>query len=231
MSFLPRDMAAHPRALAPDYKSSHLRAPQQALLKIAQGPTETSAPLLQASAIGALDHDLIRNAAKDSAPIGERILVHGFVRDSFGRPLPGTLIEIWQANAGGRYRHPNDSYTLAALDPNFNGAGRTLTDANGHYCFHTIRPGAYPFRNRAIKGGDWRPAHIHFALMGEGWCQRLITQMYFEGDPLISRCPIVGSIADERQVRGLIALQDREAFIELDSRAYRWDITLRAHHD
>ena len=135
------------------------------------------------------------------AEVRERLLVHGHVRDELGRPVPNALIEVWQANAGGRYRHQRDQY-LAPLDPNFGGCGRVMTDAGGYYFLRTLRPGAYPWPNHKA---EWRPAHIHFSLNGEGWAQRLVTQMYFEGDPLIARCPIVHSIADEDQIRGLIA--------------------------
>ena len=142
-----------------------------------------------------------------------------------GRGIPNTLLEFWQANAGGRYRHRNDTY-FAPIDPNFGGCGRMLTDENGYYAYRTIKPGPYPWRNRV---NDWRPAHIHYAISGDGWVQRLITQMYFEGDPLIADCPILRSVADEEQVRGLIALQDTASFVQLDSRAYRFDIVLRGH--
>lgn len=218
--FLPRDLDAHPPALAPGYRSSLLRSPRQALIAI---PSELPAPRLRQEDLGPLDHDLILNSSQGGLAIGERLLIHGHVRDEQGRPVPNALIEVWQANAGGRYRHPRDQY-LAPLDPNFSGCGRLMTDANGYYFFRTIRPGAYPWPNHQA---EWRPAHIHFALNGEGWAQRLVTQMYFEGDPLIARCPILHSIADEEQIRGLIAHADFGADEAMDSRAYRWDITLR----
>lgn len=221
--FIQRDTGLHAPALTPDYKTSVLRSPRLALISIEQTLSEITAPAFQAEELGPLDHDLILNFAKDGLPIGERIIVHGIVRDELGRPVPNALVEIWQANAGGRYRHRNDKY-LAPIDPNFGGCGRLLTDANGYYVFRTIKPGPYPWRNRI---NDWRPSHIHFSLMGDGWAQRLITQMYFEGDPLIADCPIVRTIPSEEQVRGLIAVQDRAAFVPLDSRAYRFDITLR----
>jgi len=149
--------------------------------------------------------------------------VHGYVHDQLGRPVPNALVEVWQANASGRYRHKKDQY-IGALDPNFGGCGRMLTDADGYYAYRTIRPGPYPWRNRV---NDWRPAHIHYAISGSGWVQRLITQMYFEGDPLIATCPILRIVPSEEQIRGLIALQDPSAFVQLDSRAYRFDIVLR----
>lgn len=224
--FIQRDTRQHAPALTPDYKTSVLRSPRLALIAIEQTLSEITAPAFRPEELGPLDHDLILNFAKDGLqglPIGERIIVHGIVRDELGRPVPNALVEIWQANAGGRYRHRNDKY-LAPIDPNFGGCGRRLTDANGYYLFRTIKPGPYPWRNRI---NDWRPSHIHFSLSGDGWAQRLITQMYFEGDPLIPDCPIVRTIPSEEQVRGLIAVQDRAAFVPLDSRAYRFDITLR----
>ncbi|MBT9456346.1 MAG: protocatechuate 3,4-dioxygenase subunit beta [Burkholderiaceae bacterium] len=222
--FIQRDTGLHAPALTPDYKTSVLRSPRLALIAIEQTLSEITAPAFRPEELDPLDHDLILNFAKDGGlPIGERIIVHGIVRDELGRPVPNALVEIWQANAGGRYRHRNDKY-LAPIDPNFGGCGRRLTDANGYYVFRTIKPGPYPWRNRI---NDWRPSHIHFSLMGDGWAQRLITQMYFEGDPLIPGCPIVRTIPSEEQVRGLIAVQDRAAFVPLDSRAYRFDITLR----
>lgn len=221
--FIQRDTGLHAPALTPDYKTSVLRSPRLALISIEQTLSEITAPAFRPDELGPLDHDLILNFAKDGLPIGERIIVHGIVRDELGRPVPNALVEIWQANAGGRYRHRNDKY-LAPIDPNFGGCGRLLTDANGYYVFRTIKPGPYPWRNRI---NDWRPSHIHFSLSGDGWAQRLITQMYFEGDPLIPDCPIVRTIPSEEQVRGLIAVQDRAAFVPLDSRAYRFDITLR----
>ncbi|HWH82414.1 MAG TPA: protocatechuate 3,4-dioxygenase subunit beta [Burkholderiaceae bacterium] len=221
--YLMRDTTSHPLALAPEYKTSVLRSPRLALISLQQSLSEVTAPVFSADEFGPLDNDLIRNAAKDGLPIGERIVVHGYVLDQLGAPLKNALVEVWQCNASGRYRHRKDQY-LGALDPNFGGCGRMLTDANGYYAFRTIKPGPYPWRNRV---NDWRPAHIHFALSGNAWVQRLITQMYFEGDPLIADCPILRSVPSEEQIRGLIALQDRSAFVQLDSRAYRFDIVLR----
>ena len=222
--FLMRDTSSHAPALTPGYKTSVLRSPRNALISLQQSLSEVTAPVFSAGEFGPLDNDLILNAAQPgSLPVGERIVVHGQVRDQFGRPVRNALVEVWQANASGRYRHKKDQY-IGALDPNFGGCGRMLTDNEGHYVYRTIRPGPYPWRNRV---NDWRPAHIHYAISGDGWAQRLITQMYFEGDPLIATCPIVKTIPDEGQVRGLIALQDTGAFIQLDSRAYRFDIVLR----
>jgi protocatechuate 3,4-dioxygenase beta subunit len=221
--YLMRDPTAHPPAYAPGYKTSALRSPRNALISLGQTLSEVTAPVFLANELGPLDGDLIRNYAKTGMPIGERTIVHGYVRDQLGRPVKNALIEVWQANASGRYRHKKDQY-LGALDPNFGGCGRVLTDENGHYVFRTIKPGPYPWRNRI---NDWRPSHIHFAISGSAWAQRLITQMYFEGDPLIATCPILRSIPDEAQIRGLVAQLDMGATVPLDSRAFRFDIVLR----
>jgi len=145
------------------------------------------------------------------------------VLDENGRPVPNTLVEVWQANAGGRYRHKNDTY-LAPIDPNFGGCGRMITDDDGYYAFRTVKPGAYPFRNHV---NSWRPAHIHFSLSGSGFAQRLITQMYFEGDPLIAHDAMLGGIPDPAARQRLIAPLDLNAAVPLDSLAYRFDIVLR----
>jgi protocatechuate 3,4-dioxygenase beta subunit len=221
--FVQRRTELHPPALSPAYKTSVLRSPKQALISIKQTLTERTGPLFSPQELGANDHDLILNFAKEGLPVGERIVVHGYVLDEFGQPVRNALVEVWQANASGRYRHKKDQY-IGALDPNFGGCGRMLTDENGHYRYRTIKPGPYPWRNRI---NDWRPSHIHYSLQGDGWAQRLITQMYFEGDTLISGCPILQGIPDEEQVRGLIALEDRANFVELDARCYRFDIVLR----
>jgi protocatechuate 3,4-dioxygenase beta subunit len=221
--FVQRDTAQHPPAYAPGYKTSVLRSPKNALISIPQSLSELTSPVFSADELGAKDNDLILNFAKTGLPIGQRLIVHGHVRDQFGQPVRNALVEVWQANAGGRYRHKNDQY-IAPIDPNFGGCGRMLTDENGYYVFRTIKPGPYPWRNRM---NDWRPSHIHVSVAGEGWTQRLITQMYFEGDPLIPDCPILKTIPSEEQIRGLIALQDRANFVALDSRCYRFDIVLR----
>jgi protocatechuate 3,4-dioxygenase beta subunit len=174
--------------------------------------------------LGPLDSDLIHNFAKPGeSAIGERLIIHGHVRDEQRRAVPGTLIEIWQANAGGRYRHKKDGY-LAPLDPNFGGCGRCITDDEGRYQFRTVHPGPYPWPNG---GNDWRPAHIHFSVFGQGFAQRLITQMYFEGDPLIAHCPIIKTIPDQNAIDQLIAPLDLNAAVPLDSLAYKFDIVLR----
>jgi protocatechuate 3,4-dioxygenase, beta subunit len=221
--FYPRDRQWQPPALTPAYKTSVARSPRLAMLSLQGSLSEITGPTFGMSDIDALDCDLIKNFAKTGDPIGERILVHGRVLDENGRGVPQTLVEIWQANAGGRYRHKNDSY-LAPIDPNFGGCGRTLTDAQGYYAFRTIKPGAYPWRNWL---NNWRPAHIHLSVFGSGFAQRLITQMYFEGDPLIAKCPIVQSIPDPRAIDQLIAPLDLNAAIPLECLAYKFDIVLR----
>lgn len=222
--FAQRDTSLHPPALTPGYKTSVLRSPRAALIAIPHTLSEVTAPVFRPEELGPRDNDLIYNFAKGGgAPIGERIVVHGFVRDEFGRLVRNALVEVWQANASGRYRHPKDQY-IGSLDPNFGGCGRMLTDASGYYVFRTIKPGPYPWRNRI---NEWRPSHIHYSISGDGWVQRLITQVYFEGDPLIATCPIIRTIPSEEQIRGLIALQDVGNFIAADSRCYRFDITLR----
>ena len=221
--FVRRDRAWHPPAFTPGYKTSVLRAPRRALLSLEQTIGEKSGPVFGHDRLDPLDNDLIANFNTGAPALGERILLHGRVVDEFGRPVPGTLIEIWQANAAGRYRHVRDGY-LAPLDPNFGGCGRTITDADGRYHFLTIKPGPYPWRNN---GSDWRAAHIHVSLFGEAFAQRLITQLYFEGDPLIALCPIVNTIPDKRAIDMLIARLDMGEMAPFDRLAYRFDIVLR----
>jgi len=219
-----RDRSRHPPAYAPGYKSSVLRAPQRALISFDSTLSEMTGPTFGHSIIGPLDNDLIHNFAKPGeSAIGQRTIVHGHVLDENARPVPNVLVEFWQANAGGRYRHKKEGY-LAALDPNFGGCGRCITDADGRYAFRTIKPGAYPWPNGI---NDWRPAHIHFSVFGSGFAQRLITQMYFEGDPMIPLCPIVNTINDPEAIDGLIARLDMGETIPMDARAYRFDIVLR----
>ncbi len=221
---IPRDRTVHPVPCDPGYKTSVARSPKWPLLSLGSTVTEETGPVFGHRLIGPLDNNLILNFSRGAAPaIGERIRMHGRVLDENARPVPHTLIEIWQANAGGRYRHVKDSY-FAPLDPNFGGCGRTLTDAEGRYEFLTIRPGAYPWPNR---GNDWRPMHIHVSVFGSGFGQRLITQMYFEGDPLIARCPIVATIKDRAQIDRLVAPLDMAGARPMDYLAYKFDIVLR----
>ena len=221
--FFQRDRTWQPRALTPDYKTSVARSPNLPMLSLRGMLSEITGPVFGHNDIDPLDNDLLRNYAKTSDPIGERIIVHGRVLDETARPVPHTLVEIWQANAGGRYRHRKDSY-LAPIDPNFGGCGRTITDENGFYTFRTVKPGAYPWRNWV---NNWRPAHIHISVFGSGFSQRLITQMYFEGDPLIAKCPIVNSLTDPAAIDQLIAPLDMNAAVPLDCLAYKFDIILR----
>ena len=218
-----RDRRIHPPALTPDYKTSVARSPRLALISLQGSVSETTGPVFGHGDLNPIDNDLIKNYAKDGDPVGERIIVHGRVLDENARPVPNTLVEIWQANAGGRYRHKKDTY-LAPIDPNFGGCGRTITDAEGHYFFRTVKPGAYPWRNWV---NNWRPAHIHVSVFGHAFCQRLITQLYFEGDPLIPHCPIVNTIPDPDAIDRLIARLDLNATVPLDAIAYRFDIVLR----
>ncbi len=223
-AYLPRDRDWQPPALAPAYKTSVARSPRQALLAFPTTLSEESGPVFGHSMLGPRDHDLLHNFAGDGASaIGPRIVVHGQLRDQSGRAVPDALIEVWQANAGGRYRHHNETY-IAPLDPNFGGCGRCFTDANGHYEFYSVHPGAYPWPNGP---NSWRPAHIHFSVFGPAFAQRLITQMYFEGDPLIWKCPIVTAIPTRQGVDSLIAKLDLDATLPMDSLGYRFDIVLR----
>jgi protocatechuate 3,4-dioxygenase beta subunit len=221
--FIQRDRSIHPAAFTPEYKTAVLRSPRLPLLSLQNSLSEVTGPMFGEDDLGPLDNDLILNYAKSGEPIGERILVHGHLLDENGRAVPNTLVEFWQANAGGRYRHRNDRY-LAPIDPNFGGCGRTITDAAGYYYFRTIKPGPYPWRNHV---NSWRPAHIHFSVFGSGFAQRLITQMYFEGDPLIWRDAMIKIIPDEEAVKRLIAPLDLNAAKPLDMLAYRFDIVLR----
>jgi protocatechuate 3,4-dioxygenase beta subunit len=221
---IPRNRAIHPVPYDPDYKTSVPRSPRWPLLSLPSTPTEDTGPTFGHALIGPHDNNLILNFTQGARlAIGERIRVHGRVMDENARPVPNTLVEIWQANAGGRYRHVMDTY-FAPLDDNFGGCGRTLTDANGYYEFMTIRPGAYPWPNRA---NDWRPMHIHFSVFGSGFGQRLITQMYFQGDPLIDLCPIAATINDRSQLDRLVAPLDMANSKPMDYLAYKFDIVLR----
>ena len=222
-AFFQRDRTWQPPAFTPRYKTSVTRSPQRALLSLDNTISEITGPVFGHDMIGELDDDLIRNFAKDGDPIGERIIVHGRVVDENGRGVSGALVEVWQANAGGRYRHKKETY-LAPLDPNFGGCGRMITGEDGSYRFRTVKPGPYPWPNGV---NDWRPSHIHFSIFGHGFAQRLITQMYFEGDPLIWICPIVTTIPDKRAIEQLIAPLDMANTIPMDARAYKFDIVLR----
>lgn len=222
--FYQRDRSIQPPAYTPGYKTSVARSPRYSMISLQNSVSEITGPRFGHNDIDAGDNDLLTNYAKEGeSPIGERIILHGRVLDENARPVPNTLVEIWQANAGGRYRHKKDTY-LAPIDPNFGGCGRTLTDENGYFFFRTVKPGAYPWRNMV---NNWRPAHIHVSVFGSGFVQRLITQCYFEGDPLIPICPIVQTIPDSDAIEQLTAKLDLNATIPLDSIAYKFDIVLR----
>jgi protocatechuate 3,4-dioxygenase, beta subunit len=211
----------HPPLDFPGYKSTALRHPTRPLVLLPQRLTEVTGPLLGDGLITAGDGDLTTQYGGE--PQGQRIIVSGQVRDSGGRPVPDTLVEIWQTNAAGRYRHAREHHP-APLDPNFGGTGRAVTDAGGRYRFITIAPGSYPWGNHR---NAWRPAHIHFSLFGRAFTQRLVTQMYFPGDPLLPYDPIYNSVADDRAREGMIAqfsLDDTQPEWAL---AYRFDIVLR----
>jgi protocatechuate 3,4-dioxygenase beta subunit len=222
-TYYQRDRAWQPPAFTPQYKSSVLRSPHRPLLSLETTISEMTGPVFGHDRLGPLDNDLISNFAKTGEAIGQRLIVYGRVLDQDGRGLAGVLVEVWQANGGGRYRHHREGYR-AALDPNFGGCGRCITDAEGRYHFRTVKPGAYPWPNRV---NDWRPAHIHFSVFGHAFAQRLVTQMYFEGDPMIWQCPIVGAIPDRQAVEQLIAALDRNNTTHMDALAYKFDIVLR----
>lgn len=221
---IPRNRAIHPEPHDPGYKTSVTRSPNLPLLSLDSTLSEETGPVFGHGLLGELDNNLILNWTKGKAPaVGERILMHGRVMDENGKAVPNTLVEIWQANAGGRYRHIKDTY-FAPLDPNFGGCGRTITDETGYYEFLTIRPGAYPWPNR---GNDWRPMHIHVSVFGHSFGQRLITQLYFEGDPLIDHCPIVHTIKNRGSIEQLVAPLDFSKSRPHDFLAYKFDIVLR----
>ena len=216
-----RDEASHPPLLSPGYKSTALRAPSRNPVPLLHSLTELTGPLLGEGRVGELDHDLTRQ--HEGEPQGERIIVHGRVIEDDGRPVPDTLVEVWQCNAGGRYRHDGDRHP-APLDPNFTGLGRCLTGADGGFRFVTIKPGAYPWKNHH---NAWRPAHIHFSVFGRAFVQRLVTQMYFPGDPLFGQDPIFNSVRDPAARERLVCAFDLDATQPEWALAYRWDVVLR----
>jgi protocatechuate 3,4-dioxygenase, beta subunit len=221
-SYLREGPGAHPPLDDPDYHSTRLRHPKQPLIYLPHTVTEITGPQLGAARIlGERNNDL--TVQHGELPIGERIVVAGVVRDTEGKPLRDTLVEIWQANAAGRYRHRWDRWP-AALDPNFSGAGRCVTDSEGRYTFTTIKPGPYPWGNHY---NAWRPAHIHFSLLGRAFAQRLVTQMYFPGDPSFPYDPIFNSVQDERARERLISRFDIHRNVPNWAQHYEFDIVLR----
>jgi protocatechuate 3,4-dioxygenase beta subunit len=223
-SLLKRNYNHQPLVDYPDYKSSLLRAPKQEKIFFPSTSSEISGPIFNRDIIGKHDNDLTLNFSKNNkSPIGHKILVYGTLKDQYSNPIEGALIEIWQANAAGKYLHPNDK-TSTPIDPNFAGCGRCITKSDGTYDFFTIQPGPYPYPNRGV---EWRPMHIHFSVFGKSFGQRLITQMYFEGDPLIKLCPMVNSIPDQKGINRLIGKLDTSKASSQNILAYKFDIILR----
>ena len=210
-----------PDYLFPRYASTVKRAPTRPLVIVPQTLTELSGPAFGHDEVRPGDADLTRQHAGD--PIGERIVVSGRVLDENARPVPHTLVEVWQANSAGRYPHKVDQHD-APTDPNFTGAGRCLTDAEGRYRFVTIRPGEYPWRNHY---NAWRPAHIHFSIFGPAFATRLVTQMYFPGDPLLAEDPMFNCVPDERARSRLVSALDWETTLPEIALGYRFDVVLR----
>ena len=208
----------------PPYVSTAKRHPTKPLVLPPQTLSEITGPVFGYGDLKPTDSDLTRQHRGE--PLGERIIVGGRVLDEDGKPVPHTLVEIWQANAAGRYPHRTDQHD-APLDPNFSGAGRTLTDAKGHYRFVTIRPGEYPWRNHY---NAWRPAHIHFSLFGRAFLTRMVTQMYFPGDPLLALDPMFTCVEDEKARYRLVSEFDLETTIPEQALGYRFDIVLRGRH-
>lgn len=212
---------SQPASHSPGYTSTVARSPRQPLVILPHTLSEITGPVYGHARIGPLDADLTRQ--HEGEPLGERIIVSGRVIDEDGRPQPGTLVEIWQANSAGRYIHVRDQHP-APLDPNFTGAGRTITDENGGYRFVTVKPGAYPWKNHH---NAWRPPHIHLSVFGPSFITRLVTQMYFPGDPLLAFDPIYNSVTDPKAAARMISQFDLEATMPEWALGYRFDIVLR----
>ncbi len=213
-------LSAHPPYRHLAYGSTAKRSPDHPLVVIPQTLSELTGPVYGRDSVAPDDSDLTRQ--HKAAPIGERIIVSGRLLDQDGRPVPDTLLEVWQANAAGRYIHKVDQHD-APLDPNFTGSGRCVTDAEGRYRFISIKPGAYPWRNHP---NAWRPPHIHFSLFGPSFLTRLVTQMYFPGDPLLALDPIYLSVPDEAARRRLVSSFDIETTQPEFALGYRFDIIL-----
>lgn len=218
-----RDWQAHPALVDTEYRSTTLRGPKKPLVVIPQTLSELTGPVFGHDAVGELDHDLTRNGAVNGEPLGERIIVEGRVLDEDGRPVRNTLIEIWQANAAGRYIHKWDQHD-APLDPNFFGAGRCVTDNEGRYRFMSVKPGAYPWGNHH---NAWRPSHIHFSLFGPSLMTRLVTQMYFPGDPLLPLDPIFNSVPTPEARERLVSKFSIDLTQPAYALGYVFDIVLR----
>ena len=211
----------HPPHNAPAYVSTHKRAPRHAPIPLEHTLSEITGPRFERDQLAPGDDDLTHFDGGQA--LGERIIVTGRVLDEDGRAIPHTMIEIWQANAAGRYRHDIDQHN-APLDPNFTGSGQAVTDADGRYRFVTIRPGEYPWRNHY---NAWRAAHIHFSIFGPAFSTRLVTQMYFPGDPLMPFDPIFNCTADEKTRNRLISTFDWETTVPEQALGYRFDLILR----
>jgi len=221
-SFRPRDWGTQPRYIEPAYKSTALRGPTRPLVPIRQSLSELTGPVYGHDSVRPLDHDLTKNGVTDGEPVGERIVVTGRVLDEDARPVSNALIEIWQANAAGRYIHEVDQHD-APVDPNFFGGGRCVTDSEGAYRFYSVRPGAYPWGNHA---NAWRPNHIHLSLFGPAFVTRLVTQMYFPGDPLLDLDPIFLATPEAARER-LIAKFSIDVTEPDFALGYVFDIVLR----
>lgn len=217
----PSDAHEQPSLDFGDYRSTALRHPTQPLVVLPQRLTEVTGPLLGEGRVKDSDSDLTRQ--HDGEAVGQRIIVSGRVLDANRKPVPNTLVEIWQANAAGRYRHTGDNWP-APLDPNFDGVGRAMTDAEGRYTFLTVKPGAYPWKNH---DNAWRPAHIHFSLFGRSFTQRLVTQMYFPDDPLFFQDPIFNAVRDEQVRNRMIATYNHDLTSAEWALGFEWDIVLR----
>lgn len=219
----PRVSGDHPPFSYPEYRATVKRAPEADLVTIIQTLSETTGPGPMWTEASTEDGDMTTNAGTGGTAIGERIIVTGRVLDEEGRGVGDTLIELWQANASGRYVHWRETDFDAPLDPNFVGVGRCVTDREGTYRFTTVKPGPYPWGNHP---NAWRPAHIHFSLMGPSLGSRLVTQMYFPDDPLLDRDPMFTSVPEHARER-LLARYDHEVTEEAWALGYRWDIVLR----
>lgn len=220
------DSDVQPPRLHPDYKSTILRSPTRSLVFNKKTFTELTGPAFGSFNVNPLDHDLTKNGIKNGEPIGERMVIHGQVTDEYGRAIPNALIEIWQANAAGRYVHKRDQHD-APIDPNFLGAGRCMTDSEGKYKFYTIKPGAYPWGNHY---NAWRPQHVHFSLIGANITSRLITQMYFPNDPLLAYDPIFKGVPEKGRDL-LVSSFDMDITEDMFALGYRFDIVLRGYSE
>lgn len=221
MSYARVPAGVYPPNDTPAYRSTEKRAPREPAVPLTLTRSETTGPHVGAAAFVAGADDMTRAGGGEAQ--GQRIIVHGRVTDEYGRPERGALVEVWQANAAGRYRHDNDHHD-APLDPHFTGTGMVLTDNDGCYRFVTIEPGSYPWPNHY---NAWRPKHIHFSLNGPAWASRLVTQMYFPGDPTLPLDPIFMGVPDAAARERLVSAFDIEHSVPDVALAYRFDIVLR----